>query len=270
MGVWLGPTSGKFKGESDFEFGGTYEFASDGSGNWEIALLNSDILKFKKTPGVVDIFMVGGGNPGGIGSATSNSDTGGAGGAGGECKTFLSISLTKNTNYTITIGQSGTPTSLVSSTTGTNLSANAGGNNNGGNGATVTNDTRTAVASAGGNGTYAFNTQTNRLLYSEVLFGAGGGGAEVVHQYNATYIYSNSSSHGGSNSGGLTGGGAGGKIEVPLYSGGAIRYTQATKGDSNTGAGGGGAYYFGPYGTNGQVGAGGSGIIIIRNHRESA
>ena len=248
-------TGGNFGGgaagvisENDFTFGGGYLFNSDGT-NWELALLSgsSASLNFRKNPGAVDIFLVGGGAAGGSGSGDAE---GGNGGAGGECVTQQNVQLAKNTNYSITIGDSG------QATTGFGKTASSGGGSPGGHGAIVTGNSRTRSASSGSAGVYAFGSSSSLInSLSGRKFGAGGGGGEA---YNSSYVYSNSSSHGGSNDGGETGGGRGGLL-------GMNGDTAATAGGANTGAGGGGAGY--RYNGGGTVGAGGSGIIIIRNHR---
>ena len=54
--------------------------------------------------GVVDLFLVAGGQPGSRGSGDA---TGGAGGAGGECVLVSSVWLRRGVSYAVTVGGSG-------------------------------------------------------------------------------------------------------------------------------------------------------------------
>lgn len=254
MGVWLGPISGKFKKSSDYIFTGSHEFYSDTAGNWEIALKSSGNFLFKKTPGAIDIFLVGGGGKGQDGYGTNSGATanGGSGGSGGQVKTISNIEVTRNTNYSIIIGASD------QDTTGFGQRAIGAGGIAGGYGSYSTLGGGGRSGAAGTNGSLAFG-EPNTLAGKNIFFGASGGGAASAR----TDDYAGQDPK----DGGATGGGRGGAASA--YSGGSA--SSGSSGQINTGAGGGGGgavvykgqYYV--YGASG--GLGGSGIIIIRNHR---
>lgn len=229
-------------------------YAASGS-SWEAALLASGTLTVQRSC-LVDLFLVAGGQPGSRGSGDA---TGGAGGAGGECVLVSSVWLRRGVSYAVTVGGSGEDTSIVGM--GLSESAESGQGSAGGLGAIVTGLSRTRAASAGTDGVYAYSEDSDTTLISDLTgkkYGAGGGGADA---FNSSYVYANSTSHGGSNAGGQTGGGSGG---IPGQSGD----TAATAGAANTGSGGGGAWR--KYNGDGTPGAGGSGIIMIRPHEEES
>ena len=228
-----------------------YEKLSNGDYNWEIAILsgNGDNLKFTRVVDSVDIFIVGGGNPGGNASGNIWGDgyyaQGGNGGNGGQCRTITNFSISKNVNYSLKIGASG------QSTIGFGYTSIAGGGSSGGTGAFERQTPSARYAgTAGSNGVYAFGNSTT-LFSSGTRYGAGGGSGGAINI-----------NQGGSVGGapGITGGG----------SGGTISHGDGYNAVANTGSGGGGGYAkfnnTGDYWA-GSGGAGGSGIIIIRNHR---
>lgn len=73
MGVWLGPYSGRIT-ENSFVFKnlsgdpGAYLFIADKDGHWELALLESGTLTWRKLKTAVDVFVVGGGKNGNSGT----------------------------------------------------------------------------------------------------------------------------------------------------------------------------------------------------------
>ena len=226
---------------------GTYSYAqterADGIVDWEIALLTGAdaTLTFGRVVDYVDVFLVGGGKPGG----SRGTDSGGTGGKGGQLVTKSGadkISVTAGTSYTFTIGGSNEDTSIFGFT------ASSGGGSNGGTGGDISESRQ---ATAGRDGAYAFGAGES-LINSGQKYGAGGGGGG----------YWQGNVHINGKAGGATGGGHGAD---PNHT------TKASaSGAANTGSGGGGAganissspakYY--------SAGDGGSGIIIIRNHRE--
>ena len=223
--------------------GGDYsykqEVASDGTVNWEIALLSgsSKTITFQRVVDKVDVFLCAGGKPGGI-YTTGETLSGGAGGAGGGTRTASSISVSSGTAYSFTVGGSNAATSIFG------YSVSSGGGSAGGRGANY--NSRYGADNGTSSTTKAFGGAT--LHYNGRLYGPGGGGGGV-HYGNITY-------NGGS--GGSTGGGHGGD---ETHKGSTDR-----NGSANTGAGGGG----GAITLNNSYvggGSGGSGIIIIRNHR---
>lgn len=241
-----------------YTYTGSHEKIDDGSGNWRIKFKSSGTLKFTnlgKWDGKLDVFCVGGGCAGSSGSWNDASYNYGKAGSGGYTKTQKSVQVTANTAYSIVIGAggqrhfaSGGSTSAFGVTAGggTKLGGGSGGgaygngavNNggsNGGNGdpqnaANIGIDHWSSPGKGQGTTTREFGESTGTLY-------AGGGGA------------------GGNGSAQAKGGSGGG-------GNGAWNGNQPTSGAANTGGGGGGMYY----GLT-NVGKGGSGIAVIRNHR---
>lgn len=215
--------------------GGTYTYAqsiaSDGTVNWELALLSGSnaTITFDRVVDYVDVFMCGGGASGGDST----------GGAGGAVATYSDVTPAAGTAYAFTVGESGGPTGIFG------VAVASGGGSAGGRGA---NWQTSAQATAGSDGAYAFGSSTG-LIYSGRKYGAGGGGGGTVNGNNAY--------NGGA--GGTTGGGHGADR--------AHTTAASASGAANTGGGGGGGCYDAPYNLSYGPGAGGSGIIIIRNHR---
>ena len=240
-----------------YTYTGGHEKINDGSGNWRIKLKSSGTLKFTnlgKWDGKLDVFCVGGGCAGGSGYWDAGNGYGKAG-SGGYTTTQKSIYATANTAYSIAIGAGGqsafapggnTSAFGVAAGGGTKLSGGSGGgaygnrevNNggsNGGNGdpqnaANIGIDHWGSPGKGQGHTTREFG-ESNSTLY------AGGGGAGGNGSAQA---------HGGAGGGGN----------------GAWNGHPQTSGEENTGGGGGGMYY----GLT-VLGKGGSGIVVIRNHR---
>lgn len=220
---------------------GTYQVLEDGDGNWRIKFLSSGTFTPLRDM-VIDAFLVGGGGSGGSGG--SGSGGGGGGGGGGYTKTETSVVLGKGVNYTISVGAGGT-NSDGGATIAFNLIANGG--SAGTNGASD-------KAGNGGNG------------------GSGGGGGA-----NMMNVVGVGGSDGGDGGKGAASGGSGqgtttkefGESDGYIYANGGNggNYTGdvGTEGDANTGNGGGGS----GRGTSTHC-AGGSGIVIIRKHKEAA
>lgn len=263
MGVWLGPIGGVKRKLPKFSYTGTEPLLlNDRYGNWEIICLNNCAITFSKLLTTVDIFAVGGGNYGGSASGTTGYAKGGDGGTGGQCSTSEKTLIT-NLEYNIEIGVGGvhygvttispTATKIISSTQETIIEAKPSLGATGGDGAEYSN------ANNGDPGVFAFNvgnTLYENYLNKSIQFGAGGGGGAA-----RAATYGNSYSAG---SGGLTGGGRGGENnnENPTQ-------TSEINGTINTGGGGGGAACINGGSYYGSPGSGGSGIIIIRNHRST-
>ena len=265
MGVWLGPMGSpvKFIGQDDFIFSGTSQYASSDT-NWEIALKTSGTLKFKKNPGPIDAFLVGGGQAGSNGSLGDNQVTaiGGRGGDGGKRKTETNIEAKKNKEYVIVVGTSGNDSSITIG--GTAYSSSSGTKSNGGYGANCTQGGTKVDAPAPGttngpeDGDYAFGI-SGTLIGGGTKYGASGGGGAAGRRSDYA--------RGARSNGGTTGGGAGGYIDQTGLTTG-----DPVAGTANTGSGGGGGWaivesYGSLTSSNGAVG--GNGIIIIRNHRSS-
>lgn len=239
--------------------GTDYLVVDDGNENWRIKFLTSGTF----TPLVnmeIDTFLVGGG-----GSGLASNCGSSAGGGGGNTLTESGMALVKNRSYQITIGSGGASAAAgsYSSNPGSDTIAfgftaahgtggfisqpsscgGAGGSNGGGsshpdaasNGQTVDNGSACS-ASLGQNATtceFGQGTLADGCNEGVTMYSGGGGGA-----------YS-----------GLGGSGGGANVNVSAA--------------ANTGGGGGGGTWNGSScGTNIHAsGAGGSGIVIIRNTR---
>ena len=225
-----------------------YKFGQDTTGKkWEVAFLTSCQVQFLKNLKKCDIFLVGGGNPGGNGNTWNGQDfKGGNGGRGGGLLTQFNISFLKN-NYNFIIGQSQEDTKIdeiyiaqhgQGSYGGIGAYATAGPVEQNGSTTNYSNDYLAE-------GKKAFN-DTGSLLYQDYKFGAGGGGGGKL--VGAADL----GSDGGASGGGHGGNGSGDD--------------NGKSGTANSGGGGGGGSAAGSR-TNGTAGgAGGSGIIIIRGN----
>lgn len=270
MGVWLGPMAApvSFIGQDDYEFtdkATASQYASSGT-DWEIAFKASGTLKFKKNPGPIDVFLVGGGLKGDDGYLGSSNVTarGGDGGAGGERKTESNVPAKRRTEYAIVVDTDGLGSTSFTLPDNVTYSANGGAGSSGGNGASCTqggtrNDApdpgETNGAEEGG---YAFG-ESGTLIGGSTKYGAGGGGGAAGRRSD----YARGAGADGADTGGGDGGGL---SQVGLTP------SSAGAGTPNTGSGGGGGWSivedYGSY-TKGDGAAGGSGIVIIRNHRGS-
>lgn len=230
-----------------FTYTGTYEYIDDGGGNWRIKFLTSGVFTPLRDI-VIDAFLVGGGG----GSPIRILGGWSSGAGGGYTRTDKGISLTANAEYPIIVGAGGVGTSgndtsafgnVASGGKNGNSSSNnvIDGGNGGSGGGQLKGDTAYDGGSDGSNGGRSFLSQhggvgqgtTTREFGEETgTLYAGGGGA-----YNSRSIFGK---------GGLGGGADGG-----------------TSAMDNTGGGAGGA-------DNDSVTSGGSGIVVIRKHKEAA
>lgn len=227
--------------EGSFDFKGAYEFSAEG-GDWELILFDSGTLTWLIDPGDVDICLVAGGAHGGN---PQEEWSGEVGGKGGEVVNITNQRLSPGT-YTATVGQSDEDTSL------------AAPNN-------VTWTARTGEGSDSGRpgqaGALAWG-DLNTLLRAGVLYGAGGGYGSVYDYLGVEYSE-----------------GAGGNVGTaddgrPNGYGGSPGHRNGYDGLDGTGQGAGGGrrewteykgrYYYEKY----DGGKGGSGAILIRNHKE--
>ena len=236
----------------EFTYSGDFEFIDDGDKNWRIRLLTSGTFAFNSLGNAangIDVFCVGGGSSGGRGTSEVSDTTynsSGRGGGSGYTKTTKNVTVKRKTDYAVTIGAGGT--------------ANQTNGSNPVNGGTTSGF---GVIASGGQG----------------MDGGSGGGS------GSTWWYSGSYTSGGRSDGATNGGDSLGKGQISkpgpngetgntkefgeeaglLYAKGGDGggYSQAgADGTANTGNGGGSSYY------NKTAGNGGSGIVIIRNHRE--
>lgn len=263
----------------EFTYTGQYEFINDGlSGgkqNWRIRFLTSGTLTFTKLGSAkrgIDVFCVGGGGAGGL---YKNNSSGGGG--GGYTSTTRGYPVNR-TQYSIIIGAGGTAAWGVGGRGGTSsisaLGASAAGGYGGGGGEGYNGGNGGSGGAAagywsaygtggsdGGNGSSVGpgvggsgqGRTTREFGQSGATLYAGGGGNGVTWETDRNYNRC---------PGGSGGGGAGGlfsPIEETDFT------LEAYAGTANTGGGGGGAAH------NAQdltyAGAGGSGIVIIRNAR---
>ena len=239
-----------------FTYTGTYEYIEDGGGNWRIKFLTSGVFTPLKDM-LVDAFLVGAGG----GQATRGSGTGdwkstnSGGGAGGKTLTVKSLVLTANTEYPIVIGEGGTP-----AYSDTNMKVT------GGTGGTTTAFGNSADGGTGGDS------------YGNGGDGGSGGGSSSGKS-NTASTTGIGGSDGGDGIGKYPGTGQGtttrefGEETGDLYAGGGAGYwgtggaggggDSDANGAENTGGGGGGS-------RSKSIGYGGSGIVIIRKHKEAA
>ena len=230
----------------EISYTGTYALLDDGDGNWRIRFLTSGTLTFVKQNATVDVFCVGGG---GAGTATASNCASGAGG-----RTALgTVTAVKSTSYSIIVGAGAISSGQGGTTSAFGISA-AGGfsgvgttGGSGGSGGSATSAANVNGASNGSNGNESGGTvgigqaSTTREFHepSSALY-AGSGGACRTTASEAV--------------GGEGGGGTGGKYGT----------IASTPGAANTG-GGGGAQVTGSGIGGGK--SGGSGVVILRNHR---
>lgn len=236
-----------------YTYTGSSTFVDDGGGDWRLKLLTSGTLTFTDLgnmgSGGVDAFLVGGG---GSGTYAQYAQGGGNGGGGGYTKTG-SFSPVKNTAYPVVVGaggaQNGSYNTAVNGGDTTAFGLTAAGGKGGG-------FTKGGDGGSGGGGGYAQS-------------GAGGtnggdGGGASSGNYQGGDGQGTSTREFGESTGALyAGGGGGGQTGQGGDGGGGDAPSGA--GEANTGGGGaGGNYYTAP-----QIGgAGGSGIVIIRKHKE--
>lgn len=226
--------------EGSFDFKGSYDFKTEG-GDWELILYESGTLTWLIDPGDVDICLVAGGMAGSQNPGEYGDDTGGN---GGEVVNITNQRLSAGA-YTATVGGSGEDSSLT-----------------GPDGAwTARSGEGSSYGRPGSDGVPAWGDR-NTLLRPGVLYGPGGGNGSVLdYQYVST-----DASPGGSV--GTADDGA------PNGHGGTPDHKAGYDGLDGTGQGGGGgrrewtvykgSYYY----AQSAGGKGGSGAILIRNHKE--
>ena len=268
--------------DKDFTYTGNCEVIDDSTEmgvNWRIKFLTSGVLTLKDER-LVDVFLVGGGGNGGTSNYSTNGGTGsgfycsGAGGGGGYTKTVLNVTLEKEVGINIIIPNS-TGSASIQGYEECSVSGGASGGagiwyngkvgGNGGSGGGACNFT--------GWGSYYTNSDTNTAANIGPLGGTDGSdGRPMIVTYTESRKTVTKTITGGTGQGSTTrefGDPAG-----DLYSTGGqggTKYNAAVSGLANTGNGGQGACnkeVNGSYIKNTEVGLGGSGIIIIRKHKE--
>lgn len=244
----------------DFTYTGECNIIDDSDNNWRIKFLTSGTFVWLSDSITIDCFLVGGGGAGGTGQKSLMPATGGGG--GGYTNSINSVYLSINNSYQIIIGDGGLVGTFSQanvatdggSTSGFTLTANGGKHGN----TARTNYCTGGDGGSGGGGCYAgvqttyspnnggYNGSDGISTSSSWSRGPGKGQGTTTKEFSEEtgtlyagggggyYLSANTPG-----SGGQGGGGAGG-----------------SSGTANTGGGGGGNA------------DGGSGIVIIRNHRE--
>lgn len=277
MVIWNGPRSLPMLTAADIEYDGDMLFTSNGY-NWELALLSGSAasLRFLRNPGFVDLFLVAGGESASYYSGDSQNayrgpSHGGPGGKGGECVTVEGVKLEKETDYIVSIGGSDQNTTITMGNT--SYTARPGFGADGGDGATITSD-GVIPPEDGDDGYFAYGKETDTLLFTEAefaghRFGPGGSGGGAHMGANSTW---SGGALGGESNGDQHQYGKGGRY-VPGYPASA----NGSEGNANHGQGGGGPAYWwtgsaSRYGdgTADALGKGGSGVLLIRGHRQDA
>lgn len=225
-------------GFPQYTYTGESELIDDGNKNWRIKFLTSGTLTFVKLNGAkngIDVFMVGGGGGGGSGSPYLYSSGFGGGGGYTTTKNFYPA---ENVAYPIVVGAGGA--SVAAYTSG----------NDGGN--TTAFD---YTCSGGKKGVYDGNS-SGRAGDG----GSGGGHTAGTDGGDGSGAYSAKGQRSTPGPNGETGTTREfGESTGTLYSNGGKTNGDAADKAANTGNGG--------DGTTSKGGAGGSGIVIIRNKR---
>lgn len=251
----------------DYTYTGTAQLVIEGNGDWKIRFLTSGTFEITNYLMIdTDLFLVGGGG----GGSQSNGE--GGGGGGGYTQTFKSIAIDTTESYQIVIGDGGDVQADGSASSAFGKSAaggksgngvNGGNGGSGGSSGSHLNNGYNLIGSAGGSD----GSNGGQGYYQDPLpdggyTPAGPNGTPGTGQNSTTREFEDAN-------GTLYAGGGGG-LQSPGGAGGGGRgYTAsngATAGQANTGGGGGGGGNL-PDGHSGSARAGGSGIVILRNHR---
>ena len=225
-----------------YTYSGSAQLIDDGNFNWRLKLLTSGKLTFTHLGSAesngAQAFLVGGGGGGWYGPSH------GGGGGGGYTATS-DVALAVGTEYSIVVGAGGNQanggdTKAMGVTASGGKRGGPAGFCAGGSGGGYAGGNGGSDGSDGGPGGQGQGTTTREFgEASGALYAGGGGGGKADRNPP------------GGAPGGDGGGGHGGWGGAP---------TAPAPGTTNTGGGGGGNY-------SGDPGAGGSGIVIIRNHR---
>ena len=233
-------------GGASWHFDGAEQpaWASQGS-DWMMAIGVSGTLTLFAPILHGDLCLVAGGKPGHYGVSGSSPD--GVGGAGGQVLSLTDVSLPAGV-YTVTVGVSDSDTTLI-----------------GPNGLTWTAVSGQGKAGGrpGGDGEYAWS-DPDTLLNTGWRYGAGGGHGASHNAAEARVASGAGGSVGTASSDQYAGhgGGIGTNAET---------HQQGWPGVDGTGQGGGGGRHWYNNGYQGVAGgSGGSGIVLIRKHKEVA
>ena len=260
-----------FNAIPDFTYTGNFEIVNDSDeliatsqGNWKIRFLTSGTLTFTALNGAengIDVFLVGGGGSGANGCEESDGTYRSTyGGGGGYTKTVRGVRISTNTDYAITVGAGGASASSISQSGHNGGSTSAfGATANGGKGAV--GFTGSSWDGSGGNGGsggggVGGNGGSDGADGSGEMHGTGQKTTTREFGEEGGNLYSGGGGGAANGAGGAGGGGAG----SPTASG-----SNGVDGTANTGGGGGAGSRLTYPSTH--SGAGGSGIVIIRNKR---
>ena len=281
-----GPSSpGGWIDVPQFTYTGQSEVIVEAGIGWKIRFLTSGTFTLLKPDRMmIDAFLVGGG--GGGGGDQSTGGLSGGGGGGGFTGTYFA-QVEKGIPYEITIGAGGAAKQGGGVTTafayyaegGKGTSSYIGGNggNKGGNGCNSSGATGHIGNPGASNGTPGQGTTTREFgeADGEDYAGGGGGGG---YGYNGNWAGGNGGANGG-DGGSTQNGYANGYPGSTVTGKGGRGGNGSTSGSAHGGGGGGGGNYGGGGGGGGHSwtsghgdqyangGAGGQGIVIIRNHR---
>lgn len=241
-------------GPSSWDFDGSALFEPDGS-DFELALLSSGTLTLRVGIPNADVYLINAGAHGGDGGRTGDI-SGGPGGSGGRHVLLPNVSVPAGT-YTVSIGTDGDVETALGSLFSVPASAAFQAGGAGGSSGYDGN----VLPGAGSAGLEPWPDGPSFCLPG-VLFGPGGGGGGS-HDQRGVNVH---------DTGGA--GGAGGTLDSVSVSGGAGGSLSSLNGKAATapgGGGGGGMGYTtsGPAYHSGTGGAGASGAILIRKHKEA-
>jgi uncharacterized repeat protein (TIGR02543 family) len=286
-----------------FTYAGSYNVINDGSGNWRVKFLTTGSKNLVMNASTsVDIFVVGGGGGGGSsGNSSGNCNyVGGGGGGGGYTKTCSNQTASGTISITVGDGGAGSSTAAVASTGGTSSfgslcsaaggvgggyggatrrKGGAGGNggSGGGGGASGYYQNSAAGGSNGANG--GGNTTSNEDTQGTPGIGCASNNVCKLNTSNCTntreFCESGGTIYSGGGSGGLGSGSSANSVATvgtpgsPGGGAGGASHAAGSAGTANTGGGGGGAgsHTGEGYDVYASGGKGGSGIVIMRNHR---
>ena len=238
-------------GTPAFTFTGNYKIENEGTADWKIYFLTSGTLTFTEEPPRIDVFLVGGGGGGGQGWNSA-----GAGGGGGYTKTVTNIVVSASKEYAIVVGEGGTVTYTAKSNDGDSSSAFGYSASGGQGGGGINQNNISWVGGNGGSGGANYNNTTGAGSDGNNATSGGTGQGTTTREFGESTgkLYS-AGGQGGDNTGSSS------PKNPPIdETGGAA----GVKPPANRGGGGGGSNH---YNINNAT-AGGSGVLVIRGHKE--
>lgn len=252
-----------------YTYTGNATFTQEDTYNWQIKFLTSGNFTFSylgNAASGIDVFCVGGGGGGNKGVGTYCH---GAGGGGGRTTNSFGIIANTNTSYSIVIGGGG-------ASAGSEQTAGTGGTSSafnvsaaGGNGAPASGN---GGAGGSGGGAIGWTTGSSSDTPSGDGGSDGGNGGDGWGDKKGGQGQGSTTRAFGDSNGELFAGGGGGACVGDNSPGGAgggapggFRDGVSPNAVANMGGGGGAGRYGGNYPCD--SGSGGSGIVVIRNHR---